>query len=164
MKIIAPYQVYQNPTFKALTDILVLANGDRKWQNGIITSNFTDVSLVTVKAVLGWVQAGGSVEGFPAFLKMTNTAYAKEVPEGVRSRTTIETDENDVETTTVRKWSDWKDATHSHQKIDNYHYVPGNSFGVELTGIELGIVNKLSGVTVLTKQEYKDSLPVVDFP
>jgi len=160
MKIIAPYQVYQNPTFKALTDILVLANGDRKWQNGIITSNFTDVSLVTVNVVLAWVQAGGSVEGFPAFLKMTSAAYGKNVPDGVNNNSVTTLDENNVETTVVRKWSDWKDATHSHKKIGNFHYVPGNCYGIELTGEELTVVSKISGVTVLTKQEYKDALPV----
>jgi hypothetical protein len=157
MKIIGDYQLFLNPAFKSLTDLIVLYNADRKGNGSNIEVTIRDDhESITINAILGWVSAGGIIEGFPCFFEMTPTAYAKAVPAGIPNRTYF--DENDIEL--FYKWNEWHDATHEHKEIDGKHYVPSNSFDKPLTGAELAIVNALSGVNILTNAQYVAKIPV----
>lgn len=158
MKLIAPYTLYEDPTFKPLTDILVLADAAREWNGGVVTATITDDSLVTIPTVMAWIAGGGEVEEMPAFIEFTPAAYAKNVPEGIPNRSYT----NDKGNESIRTWSEWKDATHEHREINGKHYVPSNAFGYDLKGSELTIVHAISGANVLTAAEYKALIPVED--
>ena len=155
MKLIAPYKLYESATFKPLTDIINLADAKRTWDNGVVTVEITDDSLVDIPTVKGWIAGGGEIEDLPVFFSFTSTAYGKDVPEGFPERSYEDEEGNTV----IRKWSEWKSPNHEHNVIGNLTYVPSNSWGYELTGAQIVAFDALAGVNTLTADEYKALLP-----
>jgi hypothetical protein len=70
----------------------------------------------------------GDVDGLEVQFVVAEDDYEDDVPTGFPNGTI--TEEVDGEPLTrQRKWSEWKDANHSHDLIDGDYYVPSNSFG-----------------------------------
>jgi hypothetical protein len=92
-----------------------------------------DSDTITMQPLLLALSQGFTVDDAPVFIKMSTATYAANVPMGISNRA----DEQGA----VRKWSEWKDATHEHMNAaDGDKIVPGNSWGVELTSNELAIL------------------------
>ena len=172
MKIIGNEALFFSDTFKELSVLLAFYDATpEKLSDGRLSVEIdSNHPAVTIMLVLGWVQSGGEIEEFPAFLAMSDEVYDQEVPAGIPNRSY--TDENDTEV--VRKWSEWKAANHTHRTENGIHYVPTNGFGVDLKGTELAVlVNhysiNITGATIaatssdiriLTAAEYNDAMPV----
>lgn len=157
MKIVGPYTLYLDANFKALTDIITLYNAKRE-ATGTDVSVHVDNShpAITIPLIAGWSAAGGSVSGYPVFIKMSTSTYTGDVMTGMPNRTYL--DGNNVEQT--RTWDEWKDSTHEHFDADDGDkLVPGNSFGTELTGAEIAALYADSDYTVLTATEFAAALP-----
>lgn len=153
MKIIGPHTLYMHESFKPFTDLIVLSDSKRTWNNGVVTSKITDTSLADVATVIAWCSAGGEVENFPCFIRMTDTAYAKDVPEGIPERSYV----NEAEETVIRKWSEW--GSNEHNKWDTFNYFGAVYSQTALTGSELTVIYDLPGVTLLTAAQYNAARP-----
>jgi len=110
-----------------------------------------DISSIPIADVISYGAQGGEIEDYPAFIEMTPTKYAEDVLSGIPNRTV--TDEEGV--TTTIKWNEWKDSTHTHYEFSGTHYVPGNSYGVELTDTELAVIDGVAGYILRTQAEMK---------
>ena len=158
MKIIGTDELYLNDTFKALTDILVLHNAPRTTNSegkveAIINERHPSV---TPQLVLGWVAYGGEVEGFPAYIQMTETKYQGNVPEGIRGRVAYDEDGN----SDVLTWQQWADQYgRTFNKIGTKQYVQASDGREYLNGSEL--VTLGTGYAVLSFAEYNAILPEV---
>jgi len=107
--------------------------------------------ILTLTDVLNVVDESGKVEEFPVFIKLSDADYAKETPDTL-PRNKKENEQGQM----VRlKWSEYKDSTHEHRKIDGYNYVPGNSMGgIELKGSEIKAL-KDAKLELLSAKEYR---------
>lgn len=98
---------------------------------------------------------GFTVDDAPTFFKMSQATYATDVPDGIRKRSY----QDETEQTIVRKWSEWKDANHSHlTALDGDAIVPGNAIdGQETSSAEL-LVLLSAGYTILLNHEVNSLL------
>lgn len=111
-----------------------------------------DIKLVQEKFTLptlnSWLIAGGEIYGLPFFFQMSQTTYDGDVKDGIDNRLT--------EGGSVRKWNEWKDASHQHRQLsDNTWVVPGNSWGMELPASQVKLLFIDTDYTVLTRAQYK---------
>ncbi|MCA9340077.1 MAG: hypothetical protein KDA17_04155 [Candidatus Saccharibacteria bacterium] len=119
------------------------------------------ITPVTGVVLTAFLNAGGDVEDAPVFIKMSTATYAGNVPANIHERSYL--DENDLEV--VRKWSEWKDATHTHlDAADGDKIVPGNSWGYEFTSAELKALLAATGYTLYLDHEVNALLPPPSTP
>ena len=116
----------------------------------------TLITPVTGATATAFLNAGGDIEDAPMYIKMSSSKYQANVPVGIRERTFMDEDENELN----RKWSEWKDSNHEHMTAeDGDKIVPGNSWGVELSSAELKVLLGLTGYTLYLAHEVNALLP-----
>ena len=159
MKIIGNEDLYLNPTFKALTDVIILRNAARETNSdgNIVATVENDHPKINVLTCLAWLQAGGEVEELPLFIELTAAKYAADVLVGIPNRSV--TDENGNET--VLKWSEWKRETNTHQEISGKFYIMTNAniSPAYLKASEFAVIYGKAGYNLLTNAEYAALLP-----
>jgi len=85
----------------------------------------SDFSVMTVTTVLGVVQSGADVDGYPAWIEVDPTTNVPDY---------IDTREDQSEPLT---WNDWLDANHTVTVIADKSYVPTDGAGSHLLGSKL---------------------------
>ena len=125
------------------------------YMNGI--SNFNLFTIDTCKLV---VSQGGDVEQYPVFAEMTPTAYAEDVPAYMPNRTYMEgADENgEGGTETTHTWETYPVA--SRQEIEGKHYIACSSTADYWPASIWTQVDGLTGVNVISTEDYKALQPV----
>lgn len=84
----------------------------------------TDLSMLTVLTVLGCVQAGAEVHGYPAWIEIPEAQLSQAVPAfvpGAEGKT----------------WATWGNGSHSPTVKGGRAYIAGGSMGDELLGSTL---------------------------
>ncbi len=150
MKLIAPYTLFENAAFKPLTDLLLLANAERTWNQGIVTVELTDDSLVTIDALMAWATYGGEALNPPCFIKIPIAKYEETIPVGVPYRTSTAEDG----TVTEKKWSEWHIDNQQPAIFSDFVYIENDDTGYPLKASELLVVHGLTDIEVITKAEF----------
>jgi len=158
MRIIGSEQLFFDPAFVALTQLIVFYNAERHpLPDGRLSVEIDHRHpAATLQLVMGWVKAGGEVEDYPLFIRLTESKYNANVLEGVSGREMVSEDES----STIIEWKNWKQSNRTHDKIDDYYYIPSDSgTGQYLKGSELGsfftTTGKLrAGYALLTETEF----------
>lgn len=159
MKIIGTDALYFDTNFQALTQLIFLYNAERHaTERGVEVVIDHNHPAVTLQLIFAWITAGGEVEDYPCFIRFSETAFAKNVNDFVPNATTLNDDEVEVPV----KWADWKASNfNDHPKYGDYYYVPSDAIGYPLKGSILKQLHDLSGVNVVTVQDFKDAQPEV---
>lgn len=156
MIITGPRSLYFSTNFASLSQLISFYSLPPIRGNGVVGFEIDhNDSAVTLALVLGWVAAGGTLTGLPTYFSFTDTAYARNVPDGVPNDMTSNDNDGEVK----RTWAQWHDSTHSHLRIGNLTYVPSNSFGTELDGDNIAQLHALSGVNAMLTADYVALLP-----
>ena len=156
MKIIGNEDLYLNPTFKALTDVIILRNAARETNSdgNIVATVDNDHPKITVLTCLAWLQAGGEVEELPLFIELTAAKYAADVLVGIPNRLASDGE-------TVLKWSEWKQENNTHVEIGGKFYIMTNAniSPAYLKASEFAVIYGKAGYNLLTNAEYAALLP-----
>lgn len=107
-------------------------------------------ALITLDIMTSIVLAGGNIDKYPCFLKLSEEAYGKEIPEGIPFRE-IRDEEGNI---TVRSWKDWNDGNDIHLLLDGNRYIENGSYLRHLTAKELAKLPE--GVSIITHEEYRE--------
>lgn len=141
--------------FAAFSYQAALSDVERSFDGGIFTIVAKDVSMIDVATVVSFVGLGGSVQGFPVFIKIASANYEDNALSSLPNATYV----NEADETVNRKWSEWHDSTHVHTDAsDGAKLIAGNSWGEELTGVEIKALVD-GGYNVLTASQYLAELP-----
>ncbi len=137
----------RNPLYDLITYLPVVGLKFVVQNDVAVAEGITDTGLLTFERVAAVVSFGAEVENLPCFIQLTEQEYAGDVPSYLPHST-------DEESNPVA-WKDWHSASHSHMKIDDDWFVPGDSWGRDLLGSE--IVEALhGGLTLKTLPEMQE--------